>query len=457
MKRILSLLVAVVLTVSVQAQGISFETGNWKEAVAKAKSSGKLIYMDIYTTWCGPCKIMATTIFPDKQAGDHYNKDFINVKIDAEKGEGIALVKKYKVEGYPTNLYINPVTEEVVYRVMGSCDLKEFLNRGTIAQEEFKDPKTWDFYLTDFKKGNRSEESLKAALAKAKRLNKDNTNILDAYVEKYIGKNPDSAQLMLLIENTNTLDTKSMEVLYENRKAVNQLFPNEPEYFNGLFESLSFNTLSKAVENRDEALLKSIEKDRIRFNVPVKPYNKYYIAKDFYQKTGNTAKLQEVMETEANTITNISEADLKKYNDEEAGDIRASLLYQLKAMNVPDSAHESSIKATLDKHPSYRNPVSSRIASTLNSSAWAVAENKQATKSKIGKAIIWSQKSLALSKGTDEWPVMADTYAHLLFKNGQKEEAIKIQTEAVNKIKKAQPEQAAQLEESLQKMKAGTL
>jgi thiol-disulfide isomerase/thioredoxin len=114
------------------AQGINFNHGTWAEVKATAEKEHKLIFVDFYTTWCGPCKFMANEVFPLKQIGDFYNPHFISVKIDAEKGEGPALAKKYGVAGYPTLIFTNP-KEEVVYRVMGSTDPEVLITQGKIA------------------------------------------------------------------------------------------------------------------------------------------------------------------------------------------------------------------------------------------------------------------------------------------------------------------------------------
>src|SRR5882757_6003051 len=109
-KLIISLLLAgsMAFHASLPAQGIEFTHGSWAEVKAKAKQENKLIFVDFFTDWCGPCKAMAIGTFPNPQAGEFYNKHFISVKIDAEKGEGISLAKQYSVHAYPTLAFINP-------------------------------------------------------------------------------------------------------------------------------------------------------------------------------------------------------------------------------------------------------------------------------------------------------------------------------------------------------------
>ena len=89
-------------------EGVNFEDLTFDEALAKAKAENKLVFMDCYTQWCGPCKYMTTNIFPQKEAGDFFNPKFVCVKYDAGGGEGGELAKKFGVRGYPTFLIIRP-------------------------------------------------------------------------------------------------------------------------------------------------------------------------------------------------------------------------------------------------------------------------------------------------------------------------------------------------------------
>ncbi len=83
-------------------KGIRFIEPNWSKALAEAKKQNKLIFLDAYTTWCGPCKLLKKNTFPDSEAGEFFNKNFINVAIDMEKGDGPALSEKFQVTAYPT-------------------------------------------------------------------------------------------------------------------------------------------------------------------------------------------------------------------------------------------------------------------------------------------------------------------------------------------------------------------
>lgn len=90
------------------SSGIRFNHMTVDKALSQAKSSGKLIFIDVYTTWCGPCKEMARTTFESDEVGKVFNKRFINLKIDAENDEdGEKVSRTYGVTGYPTLLFID--------------------------------------------------------------------------------------------------------------------------------------------------------------------------------------------------------------------------------------------------------------------------------------------------------------------------------------------------------------
>lgn len=118
-------------------KGIKFETGTWAEITAKAKKENKMIFLDAYASWCGPCKWMAKNVFTNDTVAEFYNKNFINAKIDMEKGEGVELAKKYGVQAYPTLFYINPEGEQV-HRICGARGTSAFVTNGKDAMDPSK-------------------------------------------------------------------------------------------------------------------------------------------------------------------------------------------------------------------------------------------------------------------------------------------------------------------------------
>jgi thioredoxin 1 len=88
-------------------KGIQFVEPNWAKAIEQAKKEKKMIFVDAYTTWCGPCRMLKQNTFPDKAAGEFFNKHFINIALDMEKGDGLAFAEKYQIKAYPTLLIMD--------------------------------------------------------------------------------------------------------------------------------------------------------------------------------------------------------------------------------------------------------------------------------------------------------------------------------------------------------------
>lgn len=97
-----------------------------------AKKEKKMVFIDCYTTWCGPCKLMSRTVFKQKDVGDYYNKNFINLKIDMETAEGMFIGKKYAVSAYPTYLYLK-ADGTLIKKAMGATKGETFIQFGKDA------------------------------------------------------------------------------------------------------------------------------------------------------------------------------------------------------------------------------------------------------------------------------------------------------------------------------------
>ena len=117
------------------ASGIEFFHGSWEEALAEAKAQDKLIFVDAYTTWCGPCKRMAAQVFPDAEVGSFYNASFVALKIDMEKEMGIQFRQTYPVSAYPTLLYID-YDGTLVQKVKGAQTVQNFIQIGKNALQK---------------------------------------------------------------------------------------------------------------------------------------------------------------------------------------------------------------------------------------------------------------------------------------------------------------------------------
>lgn len=112
-----------------KGEGIQFFEADWNKALAEAKKQNKLIFLDAYASWCGPCKLLKKNTFSDKEAGEYFNKNFINVAMDMEKGDGPALSEKYAVNAYPT-LIITDADGKIITYTQGYIKPKQLIDFG---------------------------------------------------------------------------------------------------------------------------------------------------------------------------------------------------------------------------------------------------------------------------------------------------------------------------------------
>ncbi|WP_114941117.1 thioredoxin family protein [Mucilaginibacter endophyticus] len=152
-------------TLQAAEKGIKFEKGlTWAQIKAKAKKENKYVFVDGFTSWCEPCKIMANEIFPQQKVGDFFNKNFINVSVqfDQTKNDNADvklfykdakyLASTYKIAAYPTFLFFNPSGELVHTVVGGTVKADDFIAKAKSAL----DPATQYTHLKkQFEQGKR--------------------------------------------------------------------------------------------------------------------------------------------------------------------------------------------------------------------------------------------------------------------------------------------------------------
>ena len=109
--------------------GLKFRKNTFSEALQMAKKENKLIFLYLNAPWCGPCIQLKMTTFRSKAVAEQYNPSFINISLNAEKGDGPDLALKYQIRGYPSFLFINS-DGKVIYRTDGFFNAKSFTALG---------------------------------------------------------------------------------------------------------------------------------------------------------------------------------------------------------------------------------------------------------------------------------------------------------------------------------------
>lgn len=132
MKKIVFILLLLVMACATWAQGVEFDTTSFETALAKAKAENKYLFVDVYTTWCGPCRHVSQNVFPKPELGEYYNTHFVCYKLNAETPEGEFFTKKYPVSGYPTFYYLDG-DGGVIHTFMGAGSVETFLQEGKLV------------------------------------------------------------------------------------------------------------------------------------------------------------------------------------------------------------------------------------------------------------------------------------------------------------------------------------
>ncbi len=375
------------------SQGINFvpEDMKWQDVLAKAKKENKIVFVDAYTTWCGPCKWMAANIFPTKEVGDVFNASFVNAKIDMEKGEGIEISKKYGIRMYPTYLFVNG-DGELVHRAFGSKPVDKFIEDAKAAV----DPEKQYFSLKKkFDNGDRSPEFLKKMSYAAQDAQEEELQAKAS--EAYINTQKDwltKDNMKFIMTFTTSIEGKLFDYLVKNKTAfekntskveVENIFINLP--VNVVFGNF-FNNETKILDSKNSEL-----------------YLSKHLAKELVEQVMAYAAMIEMLQKNDN-----------------AGMMKKTVEY-------------------MDKY-------SSENAYFLNQHAWTFFQ-KANDPVHLQKALEWSLKSVQL----DDNYAYNDTAAALYFKIGNKLKAKEYAEKAIKKAKENN-EDSAETQALLKKIEA---
>lgn len=230
------------------AQGIEFFQGTWEETLQEAKAENKLIFVDAYAVWCGPCKKMVKNVFPKKEVGEYYNSHFVNIKMDMERGEGLKFRKKYPVRAFPTFLYISS-EGEIVLSVSGYRQPKDFVEVGRKAVERY-DPSAE--LAKQYEEGNRSPEIVLAYIGSMNKKGESSLAAANEYLRSQENLNTPE-NLAIIFESTTEADSRIFDYLIQYRSEIAKL--KSPEELEAKIIAACHQTAKKAFEFEIEDLL----------------------------------------------------------------------------------------------------------------------------------------------------------------------------------------------------------
>jgi len=348
-------------------EGIKFYQGSFEELKKEALAKNKPFFIDCYTTWCGPCKRMASEVFPKPEVTDFYNTNFIAYQVDMEKGEGPKLAKDYIVQYYPTFLFFN-AKGELVHKSVGGMPPKTFIEEG--------------------KKGLDPEKGIYAK------------------IKKFENGSADAILLKELSEETFYIDPAIQ------KKILTAYWKTQP--IDSLSNATNWNLFSKYEESVLSPPFLSLEKNKFKYQA-------------LYTEDAVTSA---IMGKAIKSLQNA--AELK---DKALFEKAKSILDTFKVMEVQQYAGYAEMiyyakTGDWKKFNSIADPFVANYVGDdwegLNQISWEVL-NSNPDKEALAKVEKWSAKSVGLMKAFNN----TDTYAHVLYAQGNKAEAKKWATEAI--------------------------
>lgn len=384
--------------------GVNFihKVNNWDAVVAQAKKENKYIFVDCFTTWCGPCKYVSSKIFPMKNVGEFYNKSFVNVKLQIDEtakdnADILASRKvakefetKYKISVYPTFLVFDN-SGKLVHKFCGAGDDKFMIeNAGNGLDKE----KQYYSLVSMFENGNRDGKFV-AKLCKAAADANDNA---EEYLKTYVASQKN-------IFTAESADLLLMNITNANGIAFKTIYPNKEKWYSITEKSLVDDAIKNAVEDEVYEYIQKSKSEKINWTEIAKTLETKY------PEFGNEAAVK------GKIVMSMNSQDWKEF--------------------------ETGLRESIEKYPNMFSG-----AEEFNAIAWSVFENID-DKSLVERALFWSKQSMEKTEN----PAFMDTYANLTYKLGNKEEAIAIEEKAMNKLTDATEKKNYQA--TIEKMRKG--
>jgi thiol-disulfide isomerase/thioredoxin len=280
MKRALFLTLILLATRVCAQDNIKFFEGTLAELKAEAKKQNKPVFIDCFTTWCGPCKMLATKVFTDKTVADFYNKNFISYELDMEKGEGLDFAKEYKVKSYPTLIYFN-TDGQILYRNSGAGSAAFFLNEGKRAADPERNAVA---LMAKYKNGQKDTAFLKQFALTYASIDEDMTeNVLKMYWKQVPLEKMDEPGIWEVFSAAeNDIHSRAFSYVAKHRTQFYAKY--DTTYVENILASRGDAAMTKAAEIKDEILFADGRKIITESKATWAKENLSYLDMNYYSK-----------------------------------------------------------------------------------------------------------------------------------------------------------------------------
>lgn len=430
---------AIVITVTTHAQNtesINFQNNlTWQQVLDKAKNENKIVFVDLYTDWCAPCKRMESEIFTLKRVADTFNKKFVNYRINAEKGEGIDVAKRYGVGGYPYFIFVDG-NGALYYSVLGYREERQLLEDAAIAFQEMNDPKPFGIWREEYDANRYDTAWMRTYIQKRNKLRMDNAQLIDDFYgllkpADYVK----TGNLQVLTRSSGIrlngtafrIVAKHFASIPAKEDSLHRLQQNLLDVFETSFNKVWVKALN---EKNEAAFLKEVLPAYAFFPQKVR-FIPWYNKQDenrwkfiFYRHTNDAATLRKFMP--------VAVAYLNKYYKSKtvsAIQREDSLLYKAalddnKSKGL-DSQQMAIVMPMLDRY--YKTFSTNDHLEKLSAAANFVY-NSSPSPAQLAVALEWSKRALAIRENSET----LELTARLLYRLNRKQEAADFMQSAVD-------------------------
>ena len=257
MKKTFLLLALVALVFPSIGQGVNFEDITIEQALEKAKTEDKYVFVDVYTSWCGPCKMMDDQVFPLKEVGDYFNKRFISVKKNAEVGEeGPRFANKYNIKAYPTFVILDK-NGELIHMFAGGILNITFIDK---VAESFDDEKAFGVLKRRYEAGEKDPKVVASYLqALMNTHTTDVTKQVDEFYATLDDKDKISQECLFMFDLLAQIDSEREQFLRAHvdefrdvigAEKIDEIYRNKyRDYFGKILMGYGGNVTKEDIEN----------------------------------------------------------------------------------------------------------------------------------------------------------------------------------------------------------------
>ncbi len=406
--------------------GVYWTNGlTWTEVKEKAQIEGKYIFVEMFATWCKPCKKMDIDVYPTILAGQALNRDFISVKIQIDSNQNDSPAIKllyatarhfeqdYDLRAVPSFLFFSS-SGEILHKDVGGKELSEFIEMISRAKNKYDQSYT---IMRRFLSGDADINLFPDYInqLEAKGESKMAISVAKYFIKNYLEKLPEteflkSKVISFITHFPQILSTSDrMFVIVRKQPFLVDSILNFPGYSLNLAISIVHNEI---VEPFYATARKS------SFNIS------WHELDNLIKRKVDSALAEEVL----------LRAKMLWYGQKKDWKLYAEFLFQL-------SKKQFSRRFASADHAAYY----------YNEVAWTLFQYSF-NKAHLEQALIWIDMALTsyTERGASPGSALVDTKANILYKLGRKNEAIVWEEKALQ----LQPN-AKSLKATLEKMNNG--